>query len=386
MTRSSARPLHLLWIANVASPYRRPVWDALARDVRLVVALLEDDERLRQDGRRGADWAGAVSDAYRVIRTATVRLVRGEEAYYALSSPWRLPMRRADAVLLGGWESPAFWQALLLAKLTGTGTVGFYESTEATNRFRSGPVAAVRSFFFRRLDAVVVPGESAAALLATFGVPAERTFVGFNAVDVAAFAASARSARGHEESRADTGHRFVYVGQLIARKHVDGLLRAFAAAREPDDVLTLIGGGEQEQELRATASRLGLGTAVRFAGSVPNAELAAALAEQDTLVLPSLREVWGLVVNEALACGLGVVVAESAGVTASVRDMAGVVPVAATDEALADGLRRARSAWTGPIESPAVLQHTPEAFAGVFAAAARAAAARRGRRSAKQDA
>jgi glycosyltransferase involved in cell wall biosynthesis len=376
----------VLWIANVASPYRRPVWDALAQEVRLVVALLESDDRMRLDGRRGADWGNAASSAYRVIRLATARLVRGEEAYYALAAPWRLPVRRADAVLLGGWESPAFWQALLSAKLTGRGTVGFYESTEATNRFRSGPVAAARSFFFRRLDAVVVPGESAAALVRTFGVPEDRTFVGFNAVDVAAFASAAAAARNASGGPARPGHRFVYVGQLIARKNVDGLLRAFAAAREPDDRLTLIGGGEQEEELRAAASALGLDGAAVFAGSVPNAQLAAALADQHTLVLPSLREVWGLVVNEALACGLGVVVAESAGVTASVRGMQGVVETGAGDEALAAALVRARATWTGPIASPAMLQHTPEAFAAVFADAARAAAARHGRRPRKQDA
>lgn len=385
VTKTSGRRLRLLWIANVASPYRRPVWEALAREVRLVVALLENDVRMRQDGRRGADWRGAASSSYRVIRTATARLVRGEEAYYALSAPWRLPVRGADAVLLGGWESPAFWQALLLAKLTDSGTVGFYESTEATNRFRTGPIAAARGFFFRRLDAVVVPGASAAALLASFGVPADRTFIGFNAVDVAAFAVSASDARLSRSGRAASGHRFVYVGQLIARKNVDGLLRAFAAARAPSDVLTLIGGGEQEQELRAAVAALRLQEAVVFAGSVPNAQLAVALAEQHTLVLPSLREVWGLVVNEALACGLGVVVSESAGVTASVRGMVGVVEVGPTDDSLAAGLTRARAAWTGPIKAPAVLEYTPEAFAAVFAEAARVAAARHGRESRRQE-
>ena len=376
----------MLWLANVASPYRRPVWSALTEHLRLIVALLEDDDRLRQDGRRGADWRGATSQGYRVMQVGTVRLVRGEEVYYAIRSPWNLPVRRANAVLLGGWESPAFWQALLLSKLLGAGTVGFYESTEATNRFRSGPIAAARSFFFRRLDAVVVPGPSAASLLASFGVPADRIFVGFNAVDVAAFAESAEVARAAAPGTDAEGHRFVYVGQLITRKNVDGLLRAFAAIREPLDSLTLIGGGEQEAELRRLAAALELGEAVVFTGPIPNAELAAALSQQHTLVLPSLREVWGLVVNEALACGLGTVVAESAGVAASVRGMTGVVEIGASDESLASGMKTARSTWTGPIHDPAILQHTPEAFAAIFADAARAAAARHRRRSGKQEA
>lgn len=379
------RPLHLLWTANVASPYRRPVWAALAQRVRLVVALLEDDERLLRDGRRGAEWSGAVGAGYRVAHLPTRRVVRGEETYYALGVRSRLPLRGTDVVLLGGWESPAFWQALLLAKLHRIGTVGFYESTEATNRFRTGPVAAARAFFFRRLDAVVVPGASAAALLATFGVPKERTFVGFNAVDVAGFAAAADAERRRAAPH-DGGHRFVYVGQLIERKNVDGLLRAFAEARRPEDVLTLIGGGEEQDRLTALADRLGLGGSLVLAGSVPNDRLGAALAAHDTLVLPSHREVWGLVVNEALAAGLGAVIAASAGVTASVRGMPGVAIAEEGDHALAQALAEARETWQGPIADPPILQHTPDAFAAVFAAAAESAAARRGRRSARQDA
>lgn len=370
-------PPRVLWLANVASPYRRPVWEALGRVTRLVVALLEDDARLRRDRRRGGDWAGAVGGAYRVLPLRTIRVVRGEEAYYGLGPGSGLRVRGAAAVVLGGWESPAFWQALGLAKARGVATVGFYESTAETNRFRSGPIARARGRFFRSLDAVVVPGPAAADLLRTFGVPDERVHVGFNAVDVRGFAARAAAAR---RSPIAGGHRFVYVGQLIERKNVDGLLRAFAAAREPDDRLTIVGDGDRADDLRALAGSLDLGDAVEFAGSVSNEALAEQIADEQTLVLPSHREVWGLVVNEALACGLGAVVADTAGVAASVRGMTGVVTVGSDDDGLADGLREARAAWRGRIEDPEILSRTPEAFAAVFAAAIDAAIEGRGGR------
>ncbi len=377
MDRHSGRT-RLLWLANVASPYRRPVWEALGRRYDLVVALLEDDARLRRDGRRGGDWAGAVASAYRLARLRTQRVVRGEEAYYALHPASGLPLPGAHAVVLGGWESPAFWQALVSAHLRGVAAVGFYESTEETNRFRSGPIAAARGWFFRHLDAVVVPGPAAAALVRTFGVAEERLHVGFNAVDVRGFADAAAAARA-AGPRQEPGHRFVYVGQLIDRKNVDGLLRAFAAAAGPEDRLTVIGEGELGARLRHLAAALDLGGRVDFAGAVAYQDLGAALARHDTLVLPSHREVWGLVVNEALACGLGAVVADTAGVAPSVRGMPAVVEVSAGDEALAAGLRTARSSWTGPIEDPPILAATPEAFADVFADAVDAAVARRTR-------
>lgn len=369
-----------LWVTNVAAPYRVPVWRELSQLCDLEVALLEDDARLSADvaANRGADWRSDRVRDVRIRSLPTLRLARGEARFYALT---RVPRIRQDAVLLGGWESPAYWQLLLVARLTGRRVVGFYESIQRTQRHRRGPIAAARRWYFRSLDAVVVPGVEARDALTAMGVDAGRISVGFNAVDVADIHRRATAARGPESA---PGHRYLYVGQLVDRKGVDLAIAAFARARGPEDTLTIVGHGPLQGDLRALAVRLGIGADVDFRGPVENADLPEILARHDTLVMPSREDVWGLVANEGLAAGLHVVVSSVAGVAASVSGMRGVFVVAPERDAFADGMRASARSWEGPIAEPEILAHDPGAFARVFAAALRPPCARARARVARE--
>jgi glycosyltransferase involved in cell wall biosynthesis len=80
-------------------------------------------------------------------------------------------------------------------------------------------------------------------------------------------------------------------------------------------------------------------------------------------VLPSRREVYGLVVNEALASGLHVVVSTQAGVHLDVADMEGVYPTDPEPRALAHAMRKSATNWRGPIAQPAILARTPQGMA-----------------------
>jgi glycosyltransferase involved in cell wall biosynthesis len=355
-------------VTNLASPYRRPVWEALAREVALDVRLLENDHRLSRDvlANRGDDWASGQGNGYTLAELRAARIVRNEARFYLLIS---LPRRRPDAILLGGWESPAYWQLMLLAKLTGVRTVGFYESTAQTQRHTSGAIGWMRSRFFRSLDAVVVPGAAARDAVLALGVSPSNIHVGFNAVDGGSIWETARAAREAAVEPERGGHRFVFVGQLIERKGVDLLIDAFAAVRREGDSLTVYGRGSLEDHLRRRCRDLGLGDDVVFRGYVLNEQIAVELADKHTLILPSRQEVWGLVVNEALAAGLHVIVSDVAGVAASVDRMPGVFLCRPDTASVASSMRSSRDAWDGPIDDPEILRHGPAQLADVFLAA-----------------
>lgn len=361
MTESVAK--NCLWVTNLAAPYRLPVWEELGRRWTLRVGLLENAERLRRDRRanRGSDWAGANGGSYRVVEYKTARLARGEDRHYILTDPQAVrDVDGSDAVLLGGWDSPAYWQLLAQAKAMGKATVGFYESTLASQSRSQGAVARVRAWYYSRLDAVVVPGPAARDALLAMGVAPERIHTGFNAVDTTAFA-SAPKAAAHE------GHHYLCVSQLIERKNLDGIIRAFDQVASSRDRLTIVGKGEEQAALETLASQLGRAQQVSFVPYVPNAELPTIMADHDTLVIASHVEVWGLVVNEALATGMQVVVTENCGVAPSVAGMPGVHLAMADAFDLAEVMGRARAQWRGRIEEPPILQYTPERFADVFA-------------------
>lgn len=354
------------WATNFAAPYRRPVWADLSVDHDLQIHLI--DTAGSPDGRvRGHDWFDHSASTYgiceghgRTISIAGQRLIMAGRRSLNQS-------KSSDVLVLGGWEHPAYWQLLARAKRSGVRAVGFYESTQHDHRYPAGPINAARGFFFRQLDSIVVPGIAAAEAVQRLGVPFDRIHQGFNAVDVQRF----REARMKESSRptSGTGLKYLYVGQLIERKNVSGLLRAFAQVRGRADTLTIVGSGVSDDLLRRESRELRIADHVTFTGDRDYEAIPSLMVAHHCLVLPSHSEVWGLVVNEALAAGLHCVVSRRAGIAPDIMNMPGVFIADPTVESLVDQMSLARDGWTGPVSEPPILGHTPHELADTFRAA-----------------
>lgn len=355
------------WVTHLPAPYRVPVFRALMQTWDLEVQCTEREDRIGTTGseNRGEDWKhSAFPDVpFRTLRTLRLRW-KGVPLYVLLSRGTCRPQRVATSVLIGGWEVPAYWQTLAIARFLGQRTVGFYESPPATHKFSTGIISVLRRIFFSSLDAVVTPGSAATAGLLAMGIDRSKIYEGFNAVDVAFFAEATRALRRTDFTAG--GYRFLYVGQFIARKRLLPLIRAFGAARGPEDHLTLVGSGAQRGALTAEVQRLHLEPWVTLHAPILNGDLPKVFADHDALVLISEEEVWGLVVNEALAAGLRVVVSGNCGVASSVAQMEGVNLVS---EDLSDlpATLRALSARAEPhIQDPSILKLGPSEFAKVF--------------------
>jgi len=110
----------ILWITNLAAPYRIPVWKALAEWADFEVALTESDDDVGGSSsiNRGSDWR---STAYPDVRFTSLRTIkikwRGRPLYFLRLRSGLLSMRAHDALLVGGWANPAYWQVLALNKL-----------------------------------------------------------------------------------------------------------------------------------------------------------------------------------------------------------------------------------------------------------------------------
>jgi glycosyltransferase involved in cell wall biosynthesis len=114
----------------------------------------------------------------------------------------------------------------------------------------------------------------------------------------------------------DPGARLLCVGNLVAPKRVDTLLRAFAvvAGRHPTARLNIIGGGDQEPALAAQAAELCIADRVQFHGAQPHHVVLATLCEADIFLHASDHEGLPVAVMEAMACGLPVVASDVGGV------------------------------------------------------------------------
>ena len=119
--------------------------------------------------------------------------------------------------------------------------------------------------------------------------------------------------------------RVLFVGRVCARKNVDGLLRAFALARQQLPGMTLHIAGtaesrEYEQSCRRLVAEHGLEEAVTFLGNIDRANLLHELKEASCLALISFQETAPMIVEEAMAAGLPVVVSRVCGLPYMVEE------------------------------------------------------------------
>jgi glycosyltransferase involved in cell wall biosynthesis len=114
---------------------------------------------------------------------------------------------------------------------------------------------------------------------------------------------------------------FTVIARFVAKKNLTLALDAYAEylaaegqknASSPPRALHLCGSGELEPVLRQQARRLGL-EQVHFHGYMNQQEVARILASTLALILPSVEEQHGLVINEALAMGVPVLVSDNCG-------------------------------------------------------------------------
>jgi glycogen(starch) synthase len=119
----------------------------------------------------------------------------------------------------------------------------------------------------------------------------------------------------HREAPPERLRKWVFVGGLIERKGVERLLRAFAIAADQDREveLTIYGDGPLRERLLELAGDAGVADRLHLRGILRHADLLRQLPQYDLLVAPSRYETFHLVVPEAVAAGLPVVVTRSGG-------------------------------------------------------------------------
>jgi glycosyltransferase involved in cell wall biosynthesis len=310
----------LVLLTEIPAPYRVPLFAALAERVDLLVLFLA-----AIDPRRPYYDAGELPFPNRVLRGHELR--RGGRWVVANRGVIaELRRFRPDAVAVGGWNQPAFWQALAYCRTRRVPLLLWVESTARDARSEAAPLRLARRAMIAGASGYFVPGRASADYLRSFGVPDELVAHAPNAVEAGEFAAAERV------DRPDC--TFLYVGRLDPEKGLDVLLRAF---RDVPGRLVLVGTGSEEAALRAQADGR-----VEFAGALPQDEVVRAYAEADVFVLPSRSEPWGMVLNEAAAAGLPLVATDEVGAAHDlVEDGENGFRVPAGDEAaLARALRR----------------------------------------------
>ncbi len=220
-------------------------------------------------------------------------------------------------VLVPGYSEPAAIAAALWCLAHRVPAVLMSDSTGADRqrqRWREWLKSCMVRILFQYAS---VAGKRSREYIGHLGIPGVRTYRYYDVVDNEYFAAGTDELR-----RTQTAARyhlpqnfFLFVGRLIWEKNVRGLIDSYAAYRAAggDWELVIIGDGPLREELRAAAEKCGQDTSVHFAGFKGWNELLPYLAFAGCLIAPSAKDTWGLVVNEAMASGLPVLVSKNCG-------------------------------------------------------------------------
>jgi glycosyltransferase involved in cell wall biosynthesis len=304
-------------LTDIIAPYRIPVFNALALREELdlrVIFLCETDERLRQ----WRVYSDEIRFPYQVLRS---RWFRGGKKKILIHRGLARALEAAnpDAVICGGYNYLAFWQALWWSRRRAVEFVLWSESNGRDARAGRPLVEALKSYFLKRCDRFVVPGKASFDYLHALGVHETKIVNAPNAVDNRFFAAEAEKIRVNASEirrKLTLPRRFIlFVGRLIPEKGVFDLLGAYAKLENglrSEIALVFAGDGISKRELKLRAEQISPGN-ITFTGFLHREDLPAHYALAEVLVLPTHSDPWGLVVNEAMACGLPIIVTNVAG-------------------------------------------------------------------------
>ncbi len=307
----------VLLLMNMISPYRIPIFNAISERGNFyfkVIALAE-----REKNREWKLSENKIKFDYQILpgwhwfiwgkkREIAIHLNRGIFR--------RLLEYKPDVIITSGYDDLAYWQAFLYCKIFGKKFILWNGTTLLSAGSIKGIRGRLKKIIIRGADRYIAYGTKAKEYLEYFGAKSERIFISTNTVDMECFGGRVVEFRNKDsflrERKLYPKYLLLYIGQLINRKGIIQVLRALDILGDQEIGFYIIGSGPEENKLRDFCKEKKLKN-VFFEGFKQQKELIKYYAFSDIFILPSFEEVWGLVVNEALASGIYVLCSKYAG-------------------------------------------------------------------------
>jgi glycosyltransferase involved in cell wall biosynthesis len=322
--------MRLLVVGSHVVQYSSPIFQRLARDPRLEIVVAYCS---MQGAQAGIDpgfgvevsWDTPLLEGYPWVHVANRALWPGIGRFFGLFNPglWKLIRDgKFDAIYVSGYFYASAWIAILAARRYG---VPILFTTDAhdlrTWATRSRWKQRFKKYLVRRiftLGEIVLAGSSGTVeYVQSLGLARQRIILVRNVVDNAWW--TERSAlvdrdAVHETWKIPVSAMVVlFCAKLQPWKGPEVLLEAFACANVPNSHLVFAGDGPLRASLEQRAVALHVSERVHVLGFVNQSQLPSVYAASDLLVLPSLYEPFGFVVNEAMLCGCPVAVSDRVG-------------------------------------------------------------------------
>lgn len=237
---------------------------------------------------------------------------------------WKeINVTKPDVVLLMSWMNPTWWLAVMACRVSKvpflylTDANVWAENTKA--RWKTwGKKLLLGKILFKQTAGALCAGTANKLLYSYYGIPDEKLFPFAYSWGYEKLLQVSNEVRGHRQQyRNDLGIAenqtvIMFCGRFSEEKGLLNLIEAYAGVASPETTLMFVGDGGLRQLLEDSVSERQL-PSVKFVGFQDRNEIHKFFAIADLLVLPSLRETWGIVVNEGLSFSLPAIVSHEVG-------------------------------------------------------------------------
>jgi glycosyltransferase involved in cell wall biosynthesis len=305
----------ILLVTNIPTPYRIPLFDEIAD------ALREGGSSLKvvfgAQGYRRRRWVVDLSKSrfdYVILHSRPFYWGNHEKAVFAYSGLLGLIRREKPDVIVSSGFSIATLKVWLHSWVSAVPYLIW--SGDILNDGRRLRLRTIqRSFLIRRAAGFIAYGTRAKEYLVSLGADPSRIATSINTVDIAFMRDRARQASAAKPRSSDSKRHLLSVGYLSPQKNIIKLLNVIEvlSSLRHDFVLDVVGDGDDRGRLEEHVRRCGLEQYVMFHGFKQRNELPGYFALADCFLFQTDFDIWGLVLNEAMAAALPCIVSVHAG-------------------------------------------------------------------------
>ena len=323
----------ILFLTSYASPYRVEFFDELGKYADLTVLL---SDRKEDQTHRSGQWFVEGKGNFKMVQLEKcLAKMQGRQLCTDVISWMR---QKWDDIIICGYSSPTAVLAMYYLRMK---KIPFYlevdgglirEDSPAKYRMKRNLVAGASGWFST--------GAETTRFLTHYGARKEAVYeYPFTSLRESDILKQLPTQEEKQALRRELGIReprmILTVGQFIRRKGFDVLLKA-AELLGPEVGICIVG-GEPTEEYLNMREKMGLDH-VYFAGFQKKDALKKYYLASDLFVLPTREDIWGLVVNEAMACGLPVITTDRcvAGLELVTDGVSGYIVPAEDEKALAE--------------------------------------------------
>lgn len=293
--------MKILWLTNIPSPYRVDFFNLLGEKSDLTV-LFEKVTATDRDNK----WTASSFKSFRGIILKGIR-AGTDNAFCPGAIKWII-RREYDIIVVSNYSTPTGMAAIQLLKIRKIPFIievdgGFAKDGRGIKEGIKKQLIGAAAYWLSS-------GEKTSEYLIAYGAKKDRIFwYPFTSINQHHIISNVLTTDNKLQLRNElniVGDRIaVAVGRFIHCKGFDTLINAWARINS-NDMLLIIGGGGLKDEYTEQIKRLALNN-IRLIEFKQRDELLKYYKAADLFILPTLGDVWGLVLNEAMACGLPVI-------------------------------------------------------------------------------